>query len=143
MNIASMATLDPQDPRLLQGYMDSFVEKSVCDADRRHLGFVADVLVSSWNYQPLYLVLEAKLKPWHIRNATFYIPVNRIAQVDRVRVSVVDQRSHIYETSDFDPQVVEAREMFPMLSMKRLAENASRPSKIQHLNLVHPSLQTH
>jgi hypothetical protein len=113
---------DLYDPASVQKCLESYIEKAVCDCDGRHIGFVVDVLISSWNNQPEFLVLDAKIKPWHLRNARFVYPIAKVMSVDKVKITLRDARASVYESASFDPQVVEHQENFPLLSLKILAE---------------------
>ena len=108
--------------RRIQEFMEAFIEKSVCDCDGRHIGFVSDIMISTWNNKPEYLVIDAKVKPWHLRNARFLYPLSSVTSLDNVKSAIRDKRVDVYENSAFDPEVVELQESFPLLSLKTIAE---------------------
>ena len=124
----AVAHFDLYNPTSVQALSESMLEKSVCDCDGRHLGFVSDIMISTWNNKPEYILLDAKLKPWHLRNAQFLYPIASITEIGRVKINIKDQRATVYESSAFDPQVVELQETFPLISLKSLEEYDDVPA---------------
>lgn len=132
-------SFDLYDASSVQRIMEAYIEKAVCDRDGRHLGFVSDIMISTWNNKPEYMVLDAKIKPWHLRNAQFLYPLTSVTDVSTVRVMIKDQRAHVYESSAFDPQTVELQETFPLLSLKSLAESEETPQAANIQRYAAPS----